>query len=171
MDTVEISGTDAITGLPLRILVPEVISVTDCGGRLYVGTYSEGLAFSDDRGATWKILSNFPDPELAAKDDPGADNPQNYVYAYPSPFSPRYHGGCFFVFKPRTAGAARIELFDYNIDKIRTIWDGGYFSAGQKARVQWDGKLANGNIPDNGLYFFKITTPDGEFWGKLVIVN
>lgn len=170
-DTVEIEGIDAITGLPLRILVDEVVSVTDCGGRLFVGTYSEGLAFSDDRGETWRILANFPDPNDAAADDPNADNPDEYVYAYPNPFSPRYHGGCFFVFNPVADGPVKIELFNYDIRSVATIFDGGDFIPGESYRVQWDGTLENGEYPDNGLYFFKITSGDDALWGKLMIIK
>jgi len=170
-ETLAIAGTDVLTGLPIEVLIDEVVSVTDCNGRLMAGTYSEGLAYSDDRGDEWFLISNFPDPSLAAADDPFSDNPDEYVYVYPSPFSPRKHGGCFFVFKPKQSGSVKIELFDMNIRKVQTIIDQDGFIGDKKYRVQWNGILDNGRYVSNGLFYYKITTPGMENWGKLMVIK
>ncbi len=172
-DTIHIEGTDILTGLPIEVMVDEVVSVTDCGGTILVGTYSEGLAISHDSldYDFWFILSRFPAPGDASV-EAGFDRNDDYVYVYPNPFSPNKHGGCFFVFEPsNSAGDATIELFDYDMGKVTTIYEGGGFYTDKKTRIQWDGALDDGDYPDNGVYFYRISSPDGEFWGKLMIIK
>ncbi len=186
-DTFSISGIDLLTNLPVDVLNNEVVSVTHCGDAIFVGTYTEGIAIAPDSldYETWFILSHFPDPSEASQ-QAGYTANRDFVYVYPNPYSPRKHGGCFFVFEPQgdfTKGSdweLEIELFDYNIKKVSTIASfdspgiSGYepvFGEGKKTRVQWNGILDDGSYPENGLYFYKITTPDGDFWGKLMIVK
>ena len=133
---------------------------------------------------TWLILSHFPAPNEASE-QAGLEIKDEYVYVYPNPFSPKKHGGCFFVFQPQsdfaaTEGNITIDLFDYDIRKVATIADYetgsikdmcGSFGSGKKTRIQWDGILDDGNYPENGLYFFRVSTPDGEFWGKLMLIK
>ncbi len=186
-DTIDIYGIDLLTNLAVDILLDEVVSVTNCDGDIFVGTYTEGLAIAPDSldYEAWFILSHFPEPaEASQQAGYGAD--RDFVYVYPNPYSPRKHGSCFFVFEPQsdyykvTDWEIKIELFDYDIQKVGTI---GFFDAGsindlelvfgedQKTRIQWDGYLEDGAYLENGLYFYRITTPDGDSWGKLMIVK
>ncbi len=170
-DTVFISGIDLNSGNLVEVLKEEVVSVTECGSALYVGTYSEGLARTTDRGITWEVIANFPSPEEAASQDPNAKNGDgDYVYAFPNPYSPRYHEGCFFVFNTEAGENIDISLFDYNINHITTIYTGTVAQPG-KSRIQWNGLLQNGKMPDNGLYYFKIESGEETFWGKLMIIK
>jgi len=186
-ETLEIvDATDLLTGLPVSVMLDEVVSVTHCGNALYVGTYTEGLAIAPDslEFPTWFILAHFPAP-TDASEQAGFGQNQEFVYVFPNPYSPKKHGSCFFVFQPQndfagTEGGITIELFDYDIRKVCTIADYNTtmindkdeaFGVGKKTRIQWDGILDDGQFPENGLYFFRITTPDGEFWGKLMIIK
>jgi len=166
-DTIEIAGHDLLTGLQTQILVDEVVSVTDCNGRIFVGTYSEGLAMTDNCGETWSIIGRFAVP------GEGSNDPGESVYAYPNPFSPNRHGGCFFVFEYENPEEnVKIEVFDYDIRKVVTVFDGSNFDKdGGWMRVQWDGTLTDGRYPANGLYFFRIKNGDRERWGKLMIIK
>ncbi|MCK5833751.1 hypothetical protein KAH81_08795 [bacterium] len=173
VETLTVSGLDVNSGgyIDIDILKEEVVSATDCGGVLYVGTYSEGIARTSDGGETWEIVANFPSAEEASTQDPNAaDGSSDYVYAFPNPYSPRYHESCFFVFDSEGGGLAKIELFDYDINKVATIlWDA--VPQNGKNRIQWNGKLENGIEPDNGLYFFRVETDSGDRWGKLMIIK
>ncbi len=186
-DTVEISGTDLLTNLPVDVLNDEVVSVTYCNKSIYVGTYTEGVAIAPDsmNYEEWFILAHFPEPSVASE-QAGFDASQEFVYVFPNPYSPRKHGSCFFVFEPQdnyfveSDWNLSIELYDYDIKKICTIasYDGPgiadfgpVFEEDKKTRIQWNGLLDDGTYPENGLYFYRITTPDGDFWGKLMVVK
>ena len=172
MDTVHLAGTDRTSGEFIEIMVDEVVSATLCGSRFFVGTYSEGLLYSDNRGETWTIIATFPDPDSAAAEDPDAGD-DDYVYAFPSPYSPKYHKSCFFVFDAggKSAGAeVEIELYDYDIQKVADIFR-GTVDPSDKSRVQWDGILPGGDYPKNGVYYFRVTVNGDERWGKLMIVK
>lgn len=186
-DTIDISGIDLLTNLPVDIRLAEVVSATNCDDDIFVGTYTEGLAIAPDSldYESWFILSHFPAPAEASQ-QAGYDAERDFVYVYPNPYSPRKHGSSFFVFEPQsdyfslTDWSVTIELFNYDIQKVGTIVSYGdgdivdlapIFDQDEKTRIQWDGYLEDGSYPENGLYFYRITTPDGEFWGKLMIVK
>jgi len=170
-DTLKIEGIDRNSGNFIQVFKDEVVSATRCGDAIYVGTYSEGLARTFDNGETWEIIANFPSAGEAATQDPGAkDGDSEYVYAFPNPYSPRHHESCFFAFDSPDGGNVTIELFDYDINKVSTIYFGGVERAG-KSRLQWDGRLENGEEPENGLYFFKVETASDARWGKLMIIK
>ena len=170
-DTVKISGTDVNSGNHIDVLLDEVVSATDCDSILCVGTYSEGIAITPDRGETWRIVAHFPSASEAATQDPNADPADpDYVYAFPNPYSPVYHKSCFFAFEAINDAPVTIELFDYDIRKVATIYNGDVQQQG-KCRIQWDGTLDNGAYPKNGLYFFKIEQDDKTRWGKLMIAK
>jgi hypothetical protein len=170
-DTIEISGIDVNSGNQIVINIDEVVSATGCGDILCVGTYSEGIAITQDGGETWRIVAHFPSAAEAATQDPDAgDGDLDYVYAFPNPFSPVNHESCFFTFDGDESEPVAIDLFDYDIRKILTIYSGPVQCDG-KCRIQWNGILDNGLYPKNGLYFFKIEQGGSERWGKLMIVK
>ena len=92
------------------------------------------------------------------------------TYAFPSPFSPYQHGTMFFVFNMPTSGSAKLEILDFNMDKLYTTTEN--FNKGEKEMFQWNGLDDDGKNPANGIYFYRITLPDGtQLWGKFAYIR
>lgn len=146
---------DSQTGfiLPLDRMV-SVINVNDT----LIASSEFGLAVSYDGGETFTLHFSRPTP-LAEQ-----------TYAFPSPFSPYEHGTIFFVFPNPSAGLTEIILYDMALEEIKR-WKMNV-EASDRTMAQWDGKMANGEYPSNGIYFYKIIRSDGkEFWGKFVYLR
>jgi len=146
---------DFVTGerLPMDVM----ISVIVVGETLWVGS-DFGLAYSTDCGVTFRILIHKAEIE------------EGRTYAFPSPFSPHEYGSIFFVFDNDVKGNAEAMIFDFALDEVATIVK--YVDIGDEQSIQWDGKKTNGEYPANGIYFYKISLPDGrELWGKFAFIR
>ena len=136
-------------------------------GNLWVGS-ADGLAQTGTEGMEWILHRAF-------KSTARNDTPR--TYAYPNPFSPTRHnqlGGDGFVrFQYNTISNTRvtIKVYDFAIDLVRTVVDGKQRPVGDFAEV-WNGKNDFGDEVANGVYFYKVEIDgDGEYWGKVMIVN
>ncbi|RKZ31130.1 hypothetical protein DRQ33_07280, partial [bacterium] len=158
LDSIEkITIVDDETGMSLPL--DQMISSALAGETLWVGS-DFGLAYTlDGCGCeSFKIL--FHRPDVA----------ENNTYAFPSPFSPSQHGEIFFVFDNPLSGEVKLEIFDFAIDNVFTMTEN--VNKGDKAMIQWDGVDNNGEYPANGIYFYRITLPDGEkLWGKFALLR
>jgi serine protease len=66
-------------------------------------------------------------------------------------------------------GSARVQLFDISGRLVRTLVDGRY-PAGERL-VRWDGKDDRGESVGSGVYFFRVTTPDGVETQRVAVLR
>ncbi len=130
-----------------------------CGG-------SEGVAKTLDYGATpfgqtWEVIRSY---------QPVGNS--SATYAYPNPFSPdeeivRVHystGG--------VPASVTIEVFDFGMNRVRTIIRNADRSGTTEYDEIWDGRDENARQVANGVYFYRVTTNDGEpSWGKIMVLQ
>jgi hypothetical protein len=94
------------------------------------------------------------------------------TYAYPNPFSPddepvriRYATG-------GSTGAVTIEVFDFGMNRVRSVLRDAPRAANAQFDELWDGKDDGGNRIANGVYFYRVTIDDGEpAWGKIMVLQ
>ncbi len=137
----------------------QMISAAVADGSLWIGS-DFGIAHTTDGCAceNFRILMHRQSPN------------DKETYAFPSPFSPNQHGTIFFVFDMPTSGSAKLEIFDFDMDKFYTTTEN--FDKGDKKMFQWDGFDSDGKSPSNGIYFYRITLPDGtQLWGKFAYIR
>jgi len=96
-------------------------------------------------------------------------------YAYPSPFSPFHstRGGATIHFMPAIDTRATISIFDFNLDKVKTVASGISRLGGVESDdIVWDGSNDDGELVANGVYFYRIELDSGEdLWGKVVVIK
>jgi flagellar hook assembly protein FlgD len=71
------------------------------------------------------------------------------------------------------AGATvTIELFDFGMNRVRTlIHDASRTTAGEAEEV-WDGRTDGGSTAKNGVYFYRVTVNGGDGrWGKVMVLQ
>jgi hypothetical protein len=133
-------------------------ALIDSAGREWVGGV-DGLAVSLDYGNTWAI-------EQAHLDLGGGGRPAD-TYAAPNPWSPQRFRPVWLWYNT-TGGAVTVTIYDFAMSKVvelPTVTRG----PGQQYEV-WDGRKG-GKVVANGTYFYKISKPGGEVWGKLIVLD
>lgn len=121
---------------------------------LWVGT-SRGLALTKDNGNSWSIIPAFVSDKKKSA---------NKVYAYPSPFTPRIDGYCQFQINRLNANRIKLQIFDFSMDKVKTIPIDDY-------KPKWDGTNDDGDLVASGIYFFRAEVDGKVSWGKIAIIN
>jgi hypothetical protein len=125
---------------------------------LWVGGL-DGLARSNDNGAHWSIFQTATPLADAAR---AVD-----TYAYPSPWSPERFGPVKIRYTT-TGGPIKITIYDFAMSEVVSLPS---ISRGSGEQYEsWDGKK-DGKIVANGTYFYKLERPDGELWGKLIVLD
>ena len=133
---------------------------------LWVGS-ADGLALTENNGLTWNILRAFVKPGVEG---------EPRVYAYPNPFTPLRHnqiGGDGFIrfqFSTTTTTRAKVRIFDFAMDLITTVDEGKTYPAGNWS-IPWNGKIENGKLLANGVYFYQLDIEEGKYWGKIIIID
>jgi len=153
-----------------EILANEVYSVAfdTSDTSIWIGT-GDGVAHSYDLdGLDWKIFR--------AEYDIDED------YAYPNPFSPYTHnvlGGDGYVrfHTNEWSGSSEIKLDVYNF-AMEKVFAGSFDrTATSSGALKWNGRDMEGRLVNNGVYFVKITYPEGynikpsPHWVKLIVVK
>ena len=137
--------------------------------QLFVGT-SDGLAIYDIDNGLWEILRSFDIKPSGLRDD------SEYFSAYPNPLyidEPHYSTSkqqARFYIKDIGSSSMFIEIFDFNMDRVKKINQIYSISINEHEAV-WNGKNDYGLQCANGVYFCKLSTGDSYYWTKLVIVN
>ena len=153
-----------------EILANEVYSVAfdTSDTSIWIGT-GDGVAHSYDLdGLDWKIFR--------AEYDIDED------YAYPNPFSPYTHnvlGGDGYVrfHTNEWSGSSEIKLDIYNF-AMEKVFAGSFDrTATSSGALKWNGRDMEGRLVNNGVYFVKLTYPEGynikpsPHWVKLIVVK
>lgn len=151
-----------------RILPGSFFAAGTIGDSVFVGT-ADGLAMTVDNpfspfGSTWDVHRAFQ-PVGASGES----------YAYPNPFSPlteptRIHyavGGA-----SGTSADVRIEIFDFGMNRVRTLVNRARRPAGGEYDEIWDGKNDAGGTVANGVYFYRVDSgSDDPLFGKIVVMQ
>ncbi len=139
------------------------------GDTVYVGT-ADGLAWTIDNdlspfGSVWHVSRAFQSVGTS-----GA------TYAYPNPFSPlsepiRIHYGIDAGSPGATVGV-RVEIFDFGMNRVRTLINGALRASGAEYDELWDGNNDAGGLVSNGVYFYRIDLGSDEpLFGKIVVMQ
>lgn len=142
-------------------------SVATGRNTVWIGT-NDGLISTNDAGQTWNIIRvDFP---LSGNNIHQEDAPSVSSYAYPNPFSITQHGIIRFRFEARSAGNARIDLFDFAMNRITsldsfTVSDSGVYE------TSWNGRDSNGLRVANGPVFYRIRVGGREITGNFLMLE
>jgi hypothetical protein len=130
------------------------------GGVLWLGA-PDGLALRES--GFWRIFRSY---------SPAAVNGEEAIYAYPNPFFPKRRDFVRFQYRAVRSGQVALSLYNYSMEKVIEINENVSGNSEYPDRsIKWDGRDASGSLVANGIYFFRATTPDGVYWGKLVIIE
>lgn len=142
-----------------------VFSVALTPAALWVGT-EDGLARSVDDGASWTIIrSEVPlHPPVETDDIPDTD-----TYAYPNPFTPAVDGVVRVRYELASEQHVTVRVFDFAMNLVQTVTDQRR-PAGIR-EDQWNGIDERGLRVPSGPYLYAVTTDDGTFWGKILVVQ
>jgi len=147
-------------------LSEEFFSVAVLDSLLLIGG-PDGLAYTLDEGATWRVRRGVKSPG---------------TYAYPNPFSPTRHylsggdGHVYLHFNHSRATSVTIRVYDFAMDLVSEVVvneplpdpgvDEGSYS------IPWDGRNQRGEIVANGVYFFRVELEGGgASWGKVMVLD
>jgi len=121
-----------------------------------------GLVTAEVSGALIDGRRFCSDVELDVKK---SGHPNGVAFA-PNPLNPRSK----LTFSTTRAGAARAQLFDIQGRLVRTLLDVPRLEAGDH-EVAFDGKSARGTALSSGMLFYRLTSVDGTFEGRIVILK
>jgi photosystem II stability/assembly factor-like uncharacterized protein len=132
---------------------------------LYCGT-EEGTARTVDTpgapfGQVWEILRAYV---------PVGNRTTSY--AYPNPFTPRFETVRFHYATGGQTSAVTIEVFDFGMNRVRTVVRDAVRSGEREHDEIWDGTDEGGKSLPNGVYFYRITMDGSEAsWGKVMVLQ
>ncbi len=84
---------------------------------------------------------------------------------YPNPFNPQ----ASLPFSLARGGLVSINVYDLR-GRLVKVFDLGELAAGRH-QIQWDGADSGGSPCPTGLYFFRMSTPEGTFSRKAMLVK
>ncbi len=157
-----------------RAYLPQrtVYSVSVIEDTVYLGT-DDGLVSSIDNamvqfGSSWKVIRTYEKVGTQMK-----------TYAYPNPYSPPvdnivriHYGGSNFNAPDSDTRKVSIELFDFGMNRVRTLITDAIRSQSREYDEPWDGKDNDGNIVPNGVYFYRVVIDGGEpMFGKILVMQ
>jgi hypothetical protein len=153
---------------------------TDSSGYLWIST-SNGLFFYGNE-IPGKSTGDFTLVKRAPKVKEGLMQ----TYARPGLLNAADISGndtkCVFVYNLSKDAQVTIRVYDFNMDLVKTIINGEFRKAGNnggpmgrstvEGRDFWDGKNSSGRTAAPGVYYYKITTNNGErAFGKIVVAK
>lgn len=148
-----------------RITESQFYDVGVIGDTLYCGS-SEGLVRTEDSpahpfGQAWDILRSFA--PLASSTS---------TYAYPNPFSPKSESVRIHYAVPAGGAAVTVEVFDFGMNRIRTIVKDAQRTGGREQDEIWNGTDESGQRLLNGVYFYRVRVEGQEpMWGKIMVLQ
>jgi len=160
------SGTiiDRTTGQ--RITTKRFFSVGVVDDTVYCGS-ADGLVKTVDNaanpfGQTWQILRAYR---------PVGNNTSS-TYIYPNPFSPKQEQARVHYSTGGKNASVTVEVFDFGMNRIRTIIKDAARSGASEHDELWDGLDDTKRLVANGVYFYRVTLDNGEpAWGKVMVLQ
>jgi C1A family cysteine protease len=83
----------------------------------------------------------------------------------PNPFT----GSTTIAFEVSRPSRVRIDILTVDGRKVRTLWDGAA-SAGRHG-VEWNGEDSRGDRVAGGIYFFRLSSDQGDATGKMILLR
>ncbi|HMK39680.1 MAG TPA: FlgD immunoglobulin-like domain containing protein, partial [Bacteroidota bacterium] len=161
----EISGTIVDPGSGNMITSPSFYAVAVVADTVYGGN-ADGLVRTVDNatnlfGASWKVLrTSQPAGSLSTP------------YSYPNPFSPKRESVRFHYNLGQSSATVSIEVFDFAMNRVRTVLRDAPRSGQPERDEVWDGRDEQGSFVLNGVYFFRVTVNGGTpAWGKVMVIQ
>ncbi len=159
------SGTiiDKTTGQ--RITSTAFFSVGVVGDTVYCGS-NDGLVKTIDNathpfGETWEIMRSYRPIGATTT-----------TYSYPNPFSPAQENVRFHYSTGGVQGSVTIEVFDFGMNRVRTVIKDAQRSGIQEFDEIWDGRDDGRKQVTNGVYFYRVVVNDGDpVWGKVMVLE
>jgi hypothetical protein len=159
------SGTIIDYATNQRITTRGFFSVAVVGDTVYCGS-GDGLARTIDNasnpfGERWEILRTYRPVDNTAS-----------TYAYPNPFAPddepvRFHYGT-----GGTPATVTLEIFDFGMNRVRTLLKDAQRSGLNEHDEIWDGQDDGNNQVANGVYFYRVILDGREpIWGKVMVLQ
>jgi hypothetical protein len=94
------------------------------------------------------------------------------TYAYPNPFSPRFDVTRVHYRLPGGASTVTVEVFDFGMQRVRTLLHDAARSGQDEYDAIWDGTDDSGSRVRNGVYFYRVTPSGGNpSWGKIMVLQ
>lgn len=163
--------SDFVDELPrVSIPSPKVYSVVVVNDTVLIGT-DDGLVMTIDNdmhlfGSTWKAFRAYQ--QLGTKAE---------TYAYPNPYSPsldnivRIHYGATNLSASGNREVS-IEVFDFGMNRVRTLITKAQRSVAQEFDEFWDGRTDGGELVPNGVYFYRLVIDNDEpQFGKILVLQ
>jgi hypothetical protein len=159
------SGSIIDQGSGQRITSDAFYAVGVIADTVYGGT-GDGLVRTVDNathlfGQSWEISrSYFPIGNRSS------------AYAYPNPFSPKSEVARLHYSTGGTPATVTIEIFDFGMNRVRTIIrDAQRTGTGEHDEI-WDGRDASNAVVPNGVYFYRIIMSSSDpLWGKILVLQ
>ena len=157
----------------------QVFGVLVVDGQLWV-TSSDGLALSEDWGATWSIYRGVTRVESIDNGDKNIGISSSFddveTYAFPNPITPRRSNPDYARTRINYAltsdARVSVNVYDYGGRMIRELVLNEHRSGGRDHQEAWDGRDGDGEIVPNGVYFFDISTNRGDrARGKIMVLD
>ena len=130
-----------------------------------------------DADFTWRILA-FPlkTRTLDSGDiigEGGAVDPDDAVtYAAPSPFAPSRDEHTRIVFGLQDPADISISIYDFASRPVRELALKQARSGQGYHYINWDGRDDDGELVANGVYFYRLSTDDGDqAFGKVLVLD
>ncbi len=148
-------------------------STTRNGGtRADTGTYRtvyfsfgyEAINNATDRAVVMDRVLDWLNPDLTGAEDIPA-RALALSQNVPNPFNPKTD----IRFQIGKAGQVKLEVFDVQGRLVKTLVD-GHWGVGEHL-VTWDGGNNAGHKSPSGLYFYKLSSDDGEQTRKMVMLK
>lgn len=148
-----------------RLTYPRFYAAGAIGDTVYAGT-SEGVVRTVDApgtafGSSWTVLRAYAP----------LTSPRT-TYAYPNPFTPRLESVRFHYALTGASGSVTIEVFDFGMNRVRTVTKDAQRSGAGEHDDLWDGTNDAGQRVKNGVYFYRVVLDGGEpMWGKIMVLQ
>jgi hypothetical protein len=132
---------------------------------VYCGT-GDGLVTTIDNaahpfGESWEVQRAYRPVGVTAT-----------TYAYPNPFSPDQEIVRLHYSTGGAAASVTIELFDFGMNRVRTVVKDAQRSGTQECDEIWDGRDDAKNQVTNGVYFYRVVLNGGDpIWGKVMVLE
>jgi hypothetical protein len=94
------------------------------------------------------------------------------TYSYPNPFSPAQEIVRLHYSTGGSPASVTIEIFDFGMNRVRTVVKDAQRSGTQEYDEIWDGRDDARNQVTNGVYFYRVViNSDDPVWGKVMVLE